>query len=241
MPSPVHIFCAEARRLTEYRSAVLPSLGDAFAVLAGPAVGAPSTVAEAVAAAPWCAVVLLSRPLPIPPEARVLLSVLPETAPILSGDLTTPPAQIAAAIRQRPVPAATSLLAYLRRRRLAGELVVAVEEALAGGPASTQGSRLNRRLSRFGPLRARSWRALLQILQFTSQPTEEAGVDSRTFRARSQDLVGLSPRWVLDTPGWEWKLEAALRRHGYVPWPSVTRRSSAKFTAPVLREVTSSA
>lgn len=237
MPSPVHLFCAEARSLTEYRPPTLPSLGDALVLLAGPAGRTPAAVASAICAAPWCAVVVLRDGT----DPGNLLPLLPRTPPVLDGNLGISPGEIIAALERRPVPGATDLLDYLLLRGLASELVAAVHEALSPPRDAAERGSLNRRLADYGPMRARSWRALLQILQFTSRPAEDSGADSRTFRARSQDLVGLAPRRVLETPGWEWKLEATLRRHDYIPWPAPTRRSSAAFTAPVLHRVTSSA
>lgn len=244
MPHPVRVFCAVARKLTDHRPPTLPSLGDALAVQAAPASRAPEVASAALAAAPWCAVVLLAEQPLSSTEAGALLPVLPDTTTILQGGLDVDPAQILAALRLRKPPTAADMGDYLRLRGLSRDLVAAVEDALAPQPASAHRSILNRRLGEFGPLRARSWRALLRVLQFTThvtgsveQAAGEDGCDSRTFRARSQDLVGLSPRRTLETPGWEWKLEAALRRHGYIPWPTSTRRRSAAFTAPVFLEI----
>lgn len=210
-------------------------------LLAGPAGRTPAAVTSAIDAAPWCAVVVLRDEAVTGSASRGLPPFLPRTTPILDGNLAISPGEIIAALERRPVPRATDLLDYLLLRGLASELVAAVHEALSPQRDGVERGSLNRRLSEFGPLRARSWRALLQILQFTSHPAADSGADSRTFRARSQDLVGLAPRRVLDTPGWEWKLEATLRRHDYIPWPAPTRRGSAAFTAPVLHELTNPA
>ncbi len=252
MPHPVHVFCAVERKLTDYRPPVLPSLGDALAVHATSGSRTPELVSAALAAAPWCAVLLLAEQPLSPAEAGALLPLLPDSTLFLQGGLDLDPTRIIAALRLRAAPAASDLCAYLRLRRLPGELITAVEDALAGRESEIESeqaasdpnrSTINRRLAEYGPLRARSWRALLRVLQFTTHvtaPAQQGAVDeefdSRTFRARSQDLVGLAPRPALGTPGWEWKLEAALRRHRYVTWPGATRRSSAALAAPVLVE-----
>ena len=104
MPSPVHVFCAVARELTDCRPPTLPSLGDALAVLATPGSRAPDLVAAAVTAAPWCAVVLLAEQALSATETAALLPVLPRTTTTLSGGLDIDPLCILAALRQRKVP-----------------------------------------------------------------------------------------------------------------------------------------
>jgi hypothetical protein len=213
-------------------------------------------VSAALTEAPWCAVVLLAeQPLSVT-EAAMLLPILPRTALILHGGLDLDPTRILAALRLRQVPAAAEVCDYLRLRRLPRALIAAVEDALAAREgegededededgkiaAAPHRSTINRRLAEFGPLRARSWRALLRLLQFEApvslsgeQAAWDAGLDPRTLRARAEEFVGIGPLPALDTPGWEWKLEAALRRHGYVAWPSRTRRSSSAMRMPVV-------
>ncbi len=215
---------------------------------------APEVVSAALVAAPWCAVVLLAeQPLSVT-EAAVLLPILPHATMILQGGLDVDPARIVAALRLRQAPAAAEVCDYLRLRRLPRALIAAVEDAIASRESESESesekvasgphrSSINRRLAEFGPLRVRSWRALLRLLQLETpisvsaeQAAWDAGTDPRTLRLRAEEFFGVGARPALDTPGWEWKLEAALRRHGYVAWPSPTRRSSAGLAMPVVVE-----
>lgn len=43
-----------------------------------------------------------------------------------------------------------------------------------------------------------------------------AGIDQRTLRRWLERLPGVSVAQATLTPGWEWILEAALRRFGYI-------------------------
>lgn len=249
MPHPVHVFCAITRRLTDFRAPVLPSLGDALAVHAAPAARVPELVCEALAAAPWCAVVLLTEQALSGTEVASLLRILPSIIVSVDGGLQAEPASITTQLRLRGAPSREELVGYLRRRGLTRGLIAAIEDALATREnqkvvRSPHPSSINRRLAAFGPLRAADWRALVGLLQFEApasisaeRAALEAGADPRTLRARTEELLGVSAHPALDTPGWEWKVEAALRRHGYVPWPAPTRRGSAGCAVPMLMEV----
>lgn len=257
MPNPVHVVCAVAKRLTDYRPPVLPSLGDALAVLAAPASRVPELVSQALTASPWCAVVLLTEEFLSAPDVMALMPILPRTTIVLAGGIGVDPTTLHAALQLRGTPDAAEVSGYLRLRQLPRALIGAVEDALASPESESEKvasgphrSSINRRLAAFGRLRAADWRALFRIIQATGRsPLHEAttsisteraalatGTDPRTLRAKTKELLGVRARPALDTPGWEWKVEAALRRHGYLPWPSPTRRSSAGHAMPVFLE-----
>lgn len=69
------------------------------------------------------------------------------------------------------------------------------------------------------------------------QQAWSTGADPRTLRGWSTELLGVDARAVLETPGWEWKLEAMLRRFGYVTWPGASRRASGAVRQPALSGV----
>ncbi|MBK6423156.1 MAG: hypothetical protein IPI92_15935 [Gemmatimonadetes bacterium] len=48
------------------------------------------------------------------------------------------------------------------------------------------------------------------------------------------ELCGIDLAVAASCPGWEWKVEAMLRRHGLVAWEAPTRRRSGVLEQPVL-------
>lgn len=252
MPNPIRVFCAVARRLIDYRPPEIPSLGDALAVFGAPASRNPELVSQALTVAPWCAVVLLAEQPLSALDAAALLAILPRTTIVLAAGIAVDPAKLHAALQVRRTPDSTEVSDYLRLRQLPRALIAAVEDALGSpeskcpsgnGPSGPHRSSINRRLAAFGPLRSADWRALFRIVEIeapvsisTERAALEAGTDPRTLRAKTKELLGVSARPALDTPGWEWKVEAALRRHSYLPWPSLTRRGSAGRAMPCWME-----
>src|SRR5690606_30837289 len=103
-------------------------------------------------------------------------------------------------------------------------------------------SALNRRLAAFGPLRCRGWHAFIRLLRVSESPDAEPverqawsmGTDPRTLRSWRAELLGVDARVTRETPGWEWKLEAMLRRFGYLSWPGASRRASGALRQPTL-------
>jgi len=154
------------------------------------------------------------------------------------------PSGIRAAIRERTPPSPDTLVRYIRRRTgQSGPLsaLLACFEPPDLAPALAD-STLARHLRDFGPYTARDWRALHRLIVATGRtpsPMERLahvlGLDPRTLRASAHHFLGeLAPaaaRW----PGWEWKLEAALRGGGYALRPALRatppspRRQSGPF------------
>jgi hypothetical protein len=80
-----------------------------------------------------------------------------------------------------------------------------------------------RDLRRLGPLGPSDWRTVSTLLRATERAVAsletmawESGMDPRTFEDRARHYLGLGPADAARIPGWEWKLEAVLRRFGYV-------------------------
>lgn len=191
---------------------------------------------------------------PLPPQTlAALLPALPRNTVVLlrpsgltlCGDLVT-------ALRSRAPPSQDSILGYLTRRGLDPDFVAAVARlfARAGSPARGAWRRgasptaLNRRLARHGAIRVNDFRQLLPLFAFCErlepvgfeQRAWECGRDPRTIRHRLRSLFGVDAQVALSTPGWEWKLEALLRRHSYLPWATSSRRTSGHHRRPVLAE-----
>src|SRR5690606_7307193 len=77
MPHPLRALCAVSRTLVPSQPGVLPSLGDALVMELQRAARHPPLVAEAVRAAPWCAVVVLVEGTVPPAELARSLPHLP--------------------------------------------------------------------------------------------------------------------------------------------------------------------
>jgi len=252
MPSSLTVLCPTAGPLEPFSDQTLPSLGDALIVDLARARYQGEKLLRAVRAAPWCAVCLHSKD-PLPTEVfGPILAILPRHVAVLPGTTVLTPRTLTEALRRQPLPEPIDLLDYFRLRQLDRRLIAAVEDAL-GLPDSDSDSdsdstklarrtrsSVDRQVARFGPLRTAHWRALfrlLPILESSERSAERSawshGLDPRTLRGRVVQLIGRDASSALDCPGWEWKLEAALRTHRYLPWPRATRRRSAEVTTPV--------
>jgi hypothetical protein len=82
---------------------------------------------------------------------------------------------------------------------------------------------ISRRLLELGPLGAPDWRWLFHLARLSGGrdiPVEELArrhaVSARTFRVQVRRYTGASVKTFRELVGWEWVLEAALRRWGYL-------------------------
>lgn len=244
-----------SRALTPHSSNRLPSLGDALVVHLNRAAGAPDIVREALDVAPWCAVLLLVKGALTTAELATTWHVLPRNAPLLSGGFETPVVDMIECIRRRPAPRPQDLVRYLEKRNLSRSFRLAVEDAyqlddviaseVGTGPEAPHSPRrarstLNRHLMSFGPFRCREWHAFLRFLWASEVPGESPlaqrawaiGYAPRTLRSWGSYFLGLEAPNAMKTPGWEWKLEAVLRRFGYL---SRTGEGQRPSTDPLAR------
>jgi hypothetical protein len=151
-------------------------------------------------------------------------------APLYTGDYASlPPAERAvAAVRRRPVPRSTTIAQWIERR-LRNPGVGGVLAACFGDEGDNQRPprTLTRRVRELGPLEVRDWRGLARIAQILAARSFRAGgsletaafeaeVDPRTLRRWLQLVTNRSWVEASGMVGWEWVLETALRRWGYV-------------------------
>jgi len=177
---------------------------------------------------PWCACcVVLTDPRVEPELMAALHHGRRQVARLVLRQGAAPDANaVRAAVRQRQLPNHITLSAYVARRSNASpEVRSALDYCLnteANGDALSR-SALSRRLHGFGPLTARDWRAIarvIAVLHHAKGSVEAtgwlAGMDPRSLRGQCARYFDASASQALEIPGWEWKLEAALRKAGYV-------------------------
>jgi hypothetical protein len=132
------------------------------------------------------------------------------------------PEAVLAAVRRRPSPGSALLARWLGVRVRNRELVAAAahqfETALEGVPAETWASpsTFSRLFGRYGPYTARDWRALARLCLGTSQGLLAARLRSRRASRYARRYLGVSLDAMTSWAGWEWVMEAALRRGGYL-------------------------
>lgn len=180
---------------------------------------------------PWCPLCLVVPATPVGTPVLQAMRHLPTQALLLDrSDRGREPTgdEIIETLRAAPPPGADDLTGYLSLRSGRHELAetlrncFSVEEVSTGPSRSTVG----RRLSDFGPLTARDWRAVARLILALHRPPHAgatveqiawaAGFDPRTLRESVTRYLGMQARDAADVPGWEWKLEIVLRRFGYV-------------------------
>jgi hypothetical protein len=212
-------------------------------------IGAIRAAIDAEAGSPWCPLYIVLSDKPVSAAILQALVDLPARARFLEAEPRNPlisRTTILAALRSVPPPAPDEIAAYIVRRTRRHDIAGILSECLARCPTPSKArqnhsrSTLSRRLSSFGPLKARDWRALVGIIRALHHPTQPdatidqiawaCGLDPRTLRDRSNYYLGMHIGEVLEAPSWEWKVEVALRRFGYVSaGPFVERLRGAQM------------
>ena len=191
--------------------------------------------------APWCPLVCLVA------DHRVTLPTLTTFEPVPGTWATLhpsdyrhlpPPQRVRAAIRRRPAPQVPIIAQWVEGRlRRPGSASVLAACFGEGGDALRPPRTLTRRVHALGPLEVRDWRGLARLAQVVSaraslngaHPLEttayEANIDPRTLRRWLRLATDLCWGEAIGRIGWEWILESALRRYGYVERRDVWRVS----------------
>lgn len=211
-----------------------------FADLAG---GIPA-LAEAVLGqreSPWCPLVLLADRTISSAILHAFEPVPGTWAVLYSSDYAhLPPCRRAlVALRRRPPPSATTLALWVERRLGFPSAATTLAACCgAGGDAPRPPRTLTRRVQALGPLEVRDWRGLARLAQLASSLPREhppslecaalsAGIDPRTVRRWLRLATDLDWQRCAGLAGWEWVLESALRRYGYVERRELRRVSGS--------------
>ncbi|MDX2121683.1 MAG: hypothetical protein SF070_11590 [Gemmatimonadota bacterium] len=193
---------------------------------------------------PWCPACLILRDARLPLDWVNGLLAGQRQVGVLTADPGALPApeQVRHAIRRRTPSTPETIVRYVRRRTGHSEVSPALLACFApeGPEPSLPRSSRDRLLREFGPYTARDWRALHRLLIGTERaPTalerlaHSLGLDPRTLRTDAHSFLGELSAHATEWPGWERKLEAALRVGGYPqtapqrPRPAAPPRPSA--------------
>ena len=208
-----------------------PNIG--AVLVADLAAGIPALARAVVRAreAPWCPLVSVLADRAVPSATLTAFEPVVGTwAALYPSDFSqhTLGDRALAAVRRRPIPLATTVAQWVEGRLglpgCASVLAVCFGE---GGDALRPPRTLTRQVAALGPLEVRDWRGLARLAQVfacrsarVSQSLEgaayEAGVDPRTLRRWLRLATELSWAEAGTRVGWEWILESALRRCGFV-------------------------
>ena len=205
--------------------------------------GAESALEQAIiwqASAPWCPLALVIRNVPASASLIKHLTHLHDPlafVPGASGGQFPLVEEIIKAVRNRGGPDGGEAFTYVANRLEQGSLRSLFAEAEAfTRPEHTHPAprHVSRRLRVLGALGVPDWRSLFQLARLSGVgrvPIEELarrhGVGVRTFRAQVQRYTGVSTQSFREWLGWEWVLEAALRRWGYLD-----KRPALKMAKP---------
>lgn len=251
MPNPIYLLSGTPATLRQFEPDDPPPLASAIVVLVSALPDCHDEITAAQSAFPWCPIILVADQITFRPDMlRLLLLDPPRHAAVTAARSIAElsPEQLRATLRTRLPVNVPDIVEYLWRRGLGRRLAATVESALSqrkGGERAKEHtsesshldpSTLNRQLRKLGPLTAADWRVVLRILPALEALGDNAervawdnGMDPRTLRARTQQLLGVPVADALALPGWEWKLEAVLRRFGYAREPR-RRTSSGKHS-----------
>lgn len=199
--------------------------------------------ATRIVAEPWCPVVFLTSPSRLARTSEAVVEqfdMSPAVITMTGSANVLDPEPILLAVRRRPCPTPERLARYVTGRVGRQDLTDTLRECFRrgmddndGGPGLSR-STLSRRLLDFEPLKAHDWSDMARTLAVLLEPDDKLrpssqlhDIDPRTVRSRIKLYTGLNFGEVHEQPGWEWVVEAALQRWGYVP--------EARTTAPARR------
>jgi hypothetical protein len=191
---------------------------------------------------PWCPIAVV-----VPPRLNLDSGVLEAfephpgaLAPLVAGwtSIEADPDPLRSAITRRPLPSGSTVAGYIRRRTGRADVSASLETCLSSGlqhqTASqiTPRSTLGRHLRSFGPMKPHDWAGIGYVVQTlwvaackgartVEQAALRVGVDPRTLRTRLQRYCGCGYPQARMCYGWEWIIEAALRRSGYIDAPGM--------------------
>ena len=207
--------------------------GGVGSILVTDLVAGISALAAGLAArrpSPWCPLVLLADQVAVTSDELAAFEPFPGClglAAPCSRERDALIDSVIGAVRKRVAPCDETLVGYVVERTGRVGVETALLAAVRGIAESGRiGRSVTRHLAAFGPLRARDWQGVVALARLLAcepalsasleRTALEAEIDPRTLRRWKRLVTDLDWRAVAHRPGWEWVLEAALRRWGYV-------------------------
>lgn len=179
----------------------------------------------------WCPLVASLTDRRIPAACLSAFEAVPGAfAPLYPGDYPclTLSARAARAVARRPTPRPTTIALWVEQRLGRPGTASTLSACFGAGCDALRPPRtLTRRVRALGPLEVRDWRGLARLVRIVTsrRPPDHdsleiaafaAGVDPRSLRRWLRLATDLSWPDVMARVGWEWILELALRRGGYI-------------------------
>ncbi len=188
-------------------------------------------VVEAARQAPWVPVVMVQRAGGAPAALDAALQGLRGTPAFVwrRADDAVPMAVLGQdAVRGRPAPDADQVAGWIASRAGRPDLAASLVLALASRPPQGLLARLSpgdrwlaRRLRAVSPLTATDWRETFHLATgagntrlTTAQAAARLQCDVWTLRRRVERLAGATPEQYRMLAGWEWFVEAVMRKWG---------------------------
>jgi hypothetical protein len=203
-----------------------------------PGIAALAQALRAQRTVPWCPVCLVIDG-SIPAKELCCFEPWPDSfafALSAGAPFWPAPESIVRAIRARSRPEASHLAGYVAHRTRVPKLETLLKSYLFAPGAGPQRSprTVARHCTELGTLLPHEWSRLSQLVGWILESWEcggsfehkaaHAGIDQRTMRRWLNRLLGISLAEATEIPGWEWILESALRRSGYIEGiPATTR------------------
>lgn len=203
------------------------------ALVADLSAGIPA-LAEAVQEhrdAPWCPLVTCLADRKVSSACLSAFESVPGVfAPLYPGDYPglSPMERALRAISRRPSPQPTTIALWVEQRLARPGTASTLGACFGDGGDELRPPRtLTRRVRSLGSLEVRDWRGLARLVQILTAPAIPghvsleiaaltAGVDPRSLRRWLRLATDMTWMEVVARTGWEWVIEMALRRFGYV-------------------------
>jgi hypothetical protein len=208
-----------------------PPVGAALVADLSPGIPALAEAVQEHRDAPWCPLVTCLADRRVSSACLSAFESVPGVfAPLYPGDYPglSPVERALKAIARRPSPQPTTIALWVEKR-LARPGTASTLGACFGD--NCEGLRpprtLTRRVRALGALEVRDWRGLARLAQILTTPALPghvsleltaltAGVDPRSLRRWLRLATDMAWVEVMARAGWEWVIEMALRRFGYV-------------------------
>lgn len=189
---------------------------------------------------PWCPLCLLA-----PPESGIRATRrLPRTCVAFGGESGEIGTEILRAIADRPRPTSSDLVEWLARRTRRPSLGRVLSDLFSGPRLHSRESAaglpygMRETMRQLGEWSALEWQRAAALAHLAADRTslvrhlaspDELG---RGVRQEMRDLLGCTERDFLQRHGWEWVLEASLRRSGFSERRGRSVQPLRSFSAP---------